>query len=381
MTGEGTEQPQVAAAVSGTTLALRFSGDWVMQPGLPMLADVLDEVSGELDGVERLELADAGIGSWDTALLPLVQAAHREAQARDWGFSAEGLPAGVRRLLALATAVPEKTDARRSMEDKGFFEEVGEYTLEFRKGVDTWFEFIGLLFFAFGRLARGRAQARWRDFALVVEDAGARAFPIVTLISFLVGLIITFLGIVVLIRFNAEYYVSYLVGYGMLREMGALMTAVILAGRTGAAFAAQIGSMKVNEEVDALRATGVDPVDFLVLPRVGAMLLMLPLLTIYADVIGILSGMMVADSMQDMAPQIFTKGLLEAVTVADFLLGLLKSVVFGAIIAVSGCLRGLHCGKDANAVGQAATSAVVTCITLIVAFNALIDWLAALFNV
>lgn len=353
----------------------------MLQSGAPSFHELnWDPLQGK-KGVGILEINGRDLGRWDTTLLPMLLAAHNFCEEHEVSLNLEGLPEGIRRLFNLATAVPVKTDATHAEDEPGFFRQIGNWAMNFRQGADDWFEFIGRLFLGFMRLARGKAQVRMRDFALVVESTGAMAFPIVSLISFLVGLIITFLGIVVLIRFNAEYYVSYLVGYGMLREMGALMTGIILAGRTGAAFAAQIGSMKVNEELDALRASGVDPVEFLVIPRVLALVLMMPLLVIYSMVVGIISGMAIANVMQNMAPEIFVKGLLEAVTLSDLMLGLIKSVVFGILIAMSGCLRGLQSGNDANAVGVATTQAVVTSITLIVAFNALIDWIAAIYNV
>ncbi len=230
-------------------------------------------------------------------------------------------------------------------------------------------------------LIRGRRPFRWRDFFLVLQEVGADALPIVALISLLVGVIISFLGAVVLQRFGADVYVSYLVAYGMLREMGALMTGIIIAGRTGAAFAAQIGSMKVSEEIDALKTLGISPIDFIVLPRMLALFIMMPLLTIYADIMGIFSGMMISKGMLDIAYTIFMNGMKEAVDLSDFFLGVFKGTVFGVIVAVSGCLKGMRCGNSADAVGMATTSAVVTGITLIIMANALIDWMAAIYGI
>jgi phospholipid/cholesterol/gamma-HCH transport system permease protein len=238
--------------------------------------------------------------------------------------------------------------------------------------------FTGEVADGFFRLIRRRARMRWRDFWVVVQSNGSGALPIVTLIAFLVGVIIAFLGAVVLRRFGAGYYVSFLVGYGMLRELGALMTGLIMAGRTGAGFAAELGSMKITEEIDALQTLGVSPVEHLVLPRTLAITLMMPLLTIYADVVGILGGLLVAITMLDLTPTQFVGGLLTVVTLPDALLGVFKGGVFGVIIGVAGCMKGIRAGSDAGAVGRAATSAVVLGITLIIVANALIDWLAAL---
>jgi len=222
---------------------------------------------------------------------------------------------------------------------------------------------------------------RWREFWVVVQTNSSGALPIVTLIALLVGIIIAFLGVVVLERFGAGYYVSYLVGFGMLRELGALMTGIIIAGRTGAAFAAELGSMKITEEVDAYTTLGISPVEHLVLPRLLGLFVMMPLLTIYADVVGIAGGLGVSVLLLDLSLKQFMNGLLAAVTLSDALLGVLKGTIFGFLIGISGCMKGLQAGSDAGAVGRAATAAVVLGITLIITANAVVDWLAALLDV
>jgi phospholipid/cholesterol/gamma-HCH transport system permease protein len=255
------------------------------------------------------------------------------------------------------------------------------------RGLSAWSGFIasvtffGTVVLSLARFLTFRTGLRWRDFWVVVQSNGAGALPIVTLIAFLVGLIIAFLGAVVLLRFGAGYYVSYLVGYGMLREMAALMTGIIMAGRTGAAFAAELGSMKITEEIDAYRTLGLSPVDHLVLPRVLGLFVMMPILTIYAMFVGIFGGMLVAVTMLDLTVTQFTTGLLTPVTISDGLLGVFKGTVFGLIIGVAGCMRGMQTGSDAGAVGRSATSAVVTGITLLIVANAVIDWIAALLGV
>jgi phospholipid/cholesterol/gamma-HCH transport system permease protein len=216
---------------------------------------------------------------------------------------------------------------------------------------------------------------------VVVQTNSTGALPIVTLIALLIGVIIAFLGVVVLRRFGAGYYVSYLVGYGILREMGALMTGIIMAGRTGAAFAAELGSMKITEEIDAYTTLGISPVDHLVLPRVLGLFVMMPLLVIYANFIAIGGGMIVAVGLLDLTPTQFVGGLLSVVTLSDAVLGVFKGGVFGVIIGMAGCMKGLQTGSDAGAVGRSATSAVVLGITLIIVANALIDWLAVLVHV
>jgi phospholipid/cholesterol/gamma-HCH transport system permease protein len=232
--------------------------------------------------------------------------------------------------------------------------------------------FVGEAVLAFLALLRGRARFQTSDLALIIQECGPRALPIVTLISFLVGVILAFVGAVQLRQFGAQIYVADLVGIAMAQEMGAMMTAIIMAGRTGAAFAAQLGTMQVNEEVDALVTMGISPMQFLVLPRMLALVTMLPLLTLYADVIGILGGAAVGVGMLKLTPLQYLDETRAALSLTDFAMGLIKGSVFGVLVAIAGCLRGMECGRSSAAVGLAATSAVVTGIVLIIVSDAVL---------
>jgi phospholipid/cholesterol/gamma-HCH transport system permease protein len=217
----------------------------------------------------------------------------------------------------------------------------------------------------------GRARVRAQDLAVLIQECGAEALPIVTLISVLVGMILAFVGAVQLQRFGAEIYVADLVAIAMVREMGCIMTAIIMAGRTGSGFAAQLGTMKVTQEIDAFATLGISPMDFLVLPRLVALGLMMPLLAIYSDVLGILGGGLVSVGMLDFTPFQYWTEAQRVLTFTNCTIGIGKSVVFGALVALAGCLRGMQSGKSSSAVGEAATSAVVTGIVLIVAADGL----------
>jgi phospholipid/cholesterol/gamma-HCH transport system permease protein len=195
--------------------------------------------------------------------------------------------------------------------------------------------------------------------------------PIVSLISLLVGLILAFVGAIQLEMFGAQIYVANLVGIATAREMGAMMTAIIMAGRTGAAFAAQLGTMQVNEEIDALRTFGVEPMDFLVLPRMLALILTMPILCLYADLLGLAGGAIVGVGMLDISMTQYIQQTISGLTITDFMVGLVKSAIYGIIVALSGCLRGMQCGRSASAVGLAATSAVVMGIVLIIVTDGL----------
>jgi phospholipid/cholesterol/gamma-HCH transport system permease protein len=243
---------------------------------------------------------------------------------------------------------------------------VGKQTLEAFKSSGDLIEFLGETSLAFIRLLRGKARFRRVDVMEIIQECGANALPIVTLISVLIGLILAFVGAVQLRQFGAQIYVADLVGIAMAREMGAIMTGIIMAGRTGAAFAAQLGTMQVNEEIDALSTLGFSPMDFLVLPRMLALILLMPLLCIYADLMGILGGAVVGIGMLNLTPVEYYVETANGVGLMDFALGIFKAGVFGVIVAIAGCMRGIQCGRSASAVGLATTSAVVNAIVMII---------------
>jgi phospholipid/cholesterol/gamma-HCH transport system permease protein len=288
------------------------------------------------------------------------------------------LPEGVRRLLALAEAVPEKPGVRRGEDQRRWLVRVGEGAVHLARSERDALGFLGEVTLAIGRFARGRARVRAQDLALLIQECGAMSLPIVTLISVLVGMILAFVGAVQLERFGAQIYVADLVAIAMVREMGSMMTGIIMAGRTGSGFAAQLGTMKVTQEIDALATLGIPPIDFLVLPRTVALVAMMPLLTIYADVLGIVGGGIVSVGMLHLTPFQYLNEATQALTLTNCSTGVGKSIVFGALVAFAGCLRGIQCGKSSSAVGDAATSAVVTGIVLIIVADGLF---AVIFNV
>ena len=227
-------------------------------------------------------------------------------------------------------------------------------------------QFLGEAALAFIQFTKGKAQYKRSDLFYIIQDVGPNALPIVTLISFLVGLILAYMGAVQLQQFGAQIFIADLVGIGMVREMAGLMTGIIIAGRSGAAFAAQLGTMQVNEEIDALKTLGISPIEYLVLPRMLALILMVPLLTLYGSIVGMLAGMVIAVTAFDVTAFEYYNQTLRALDMRQVLVGLSKASVYGILIAYSGCLRGMQCGRSASAVGEATTSAVVTSIVLIV---------------
>ena len=358
----------------GDALVAVLSGDWKLERAPPRFAPP------ESQAARAVAFDATTLGTWDSSLLIFLLQCQDHCQAHGLDFDTSALPEPVTRLLALARAVPDRIAATPS-ETPSPVARLGRAGLVAWDGLLAAITFSGQVASGIGRLITRRSRLRWRDFWVVVQSNSSGALPIVTLIALLVGVIIAFLGVVVLKRFGAGYYVSYLVGFGMLREMGALMTGIIMAGRTSAGFAAELGSMKITEEIDALHTLGVSPIDHLVLPRVLGIFAMMPLLVIYADVVGIAGGLFVAVAMLDLSPTQFTGGLLAAVTLSDAVLGVFKATIYGLIIGMAGCLKGLQTGADAGAVGRSATSAVVLGITLIIVANAVVDWLAALLQI
>jgi len=354
------------------TAVLRFSGEWTQQASLAKPVGTLVAELESRPGLRRIVLRADGLGDWDsrlpTYLIKLTD------HCRDKGIESDvsGLPEGVRGLLALARAVPERKGARRTASQTPFLAKLGKAVLAgWKDGLDL-LGFVGETLIAGLALIRGKARFRLDDLWLCIQEAGPDAFPIVSLISLLVGLILAFVGAVQLSQFGAQIFIADLVGLGMVREMGALMTAIIMSGRTGAAYAAKLGSMSVNSEIDALKTMGLSPMQFLVLPRVLALIVMMPLLTLYANLLGIVGGALVSVGAFDVSWVQYYNQTRRAVHVPDFSIGLFKSLVFGVLIATAGCMRGMQCGRSASAVGEAATAAVVNSIVYIIVADAVI---------
>jgi phospholipid/cholesterol/gamma-HCH transport system permease protein len=337
-------------------LLMRLSGSWSLKGGLPSVM----EVAPRLSSTARLSFDAGGLKSWDSSLLTFLAKVIDLCRKNHIEVDLAGLPQGLRRLLELAEAVPERKGARRQATDEPLLERIGQGTIDTAAATVKTIAFLGDMTAAFGRFLHLRARYRPRDFLLLLQECGAQALPIVTLISFLVGVILAFVGAVQLKQFGGQIYIADLVAIGMMREMGAMMTAVIMAGRTGAAFAAQLGTMKVTQEIDAFVAMGFPPMEFLVLPRVVALTLMMPLLCLYADFVGVLGGATIGIGMLDLSWTTYFLETTRAIRLADMFGGLFKSMIYGALIAFFGCLRGLQCGSSASAVGDATTSSVVS---------------------
>jgi phospholipid/cholesterol/gamma-HCH transport system permease protein len=355
--------------VADGALRLRLAGAWTLAAAWPDAREV--ERLLATPGLRRVVLDGAGISDWDSSLVAFLGRTLERARTAGLEVDLGDVPEGAGRLLAMAEAVPEQEGARRGAERLSLLARLAAATLAAGRSLLGSLGFVGELTAGFARLATLRARFRRSDLVLFVQECGAEALPIVTLISLLVGMILAFVGAVQLRQFGAAIYVADLVGIAMAREMGALMVGIIMAGRTGAAYAAQLGTMKVTEEIDALVTLGLPPMEFLVLPRALALFLMMPLLCLYADAVGMVGGAVVAVGMLDIGALQYFQELARSLRAQDVVLGVVKSSVFGVLVAYAGCRCGMESGRSAAAVGGAATKAVVTAIVLLVVADGL----------
>jgi phospholipid/cholesterol/gamma-HCH transport system permease protein len=352
-------------------LIVHLIGDWKLGNKLPSIKDIENEFDNE-PPIQKLSFDTDGLGQWDSGFIVFLNRIIGLCKARKVDVTHDDLPGGVLDLIQLAASVPERVDARKVSLNPSIFTRTGDRAIKLWGSTLDTLAFVGETLIAFLKLFTGKARFRWSDLLLIIQESGAQALPIVSLISLLVGLILAFVGSIQLRMFGAQIYIADLVAIAMARAMGAIMTGIIMAGRTGASFAAGIGSMQVNEEIDALKTAGLPPMEFLVLPRIIALALMMPLLTLYADLMGILGGMIVGVGGFDIGIREYyneTKGALTLTTIG---IGLFSSFVFGILISIAGCLRGMQCGRSASAVGNATTSAVVTSIVSIIIATAII---------
>jgi len=355
--------------LSDGELRVRLFDEWVLASGTRSSTELSRRLS-ESPSPKKISFDSRELGAWDNVLINFLKKLEALAGERGIAVDRSGLPGGVQRLVRLARAVPERQGARRTQQRSDFLTRIGQGSLGFFATTADFVTFLGEAIIGVGHMLVGRARLRGSDLMLAIEDCGPSALPIVALISFLIGLILAFVGAIQLQQFGAAIFVANLVGVAMVREMGAMMTAILMSGRTGAAFAANLGTMQVSDEVSASQTLGIPPMEFLVLPRIVALSLMMPLLTVFANVAGILGGMLIAWLMLDIAPITYYNQTSGAVGMNDWAVGLVKSILFGAVVAIVGCWRGMRCQRSAAAVGGAATSAVVLCIVLIIIIDA-----------
>jgi phospholipid/cholesterol/gamma-HCH transport system permease protein len=345
------------------TAEVDLAGSWQLHGGPPGIEAAFHPP----ESARRLTFNTSALADWDSSLVVFLTRVLASCRAGNVEVDRAGLPEGVRRLLVLSEA---RSGSRPPppAPPPSFLARLGAAGEAVVASGHEVLSFTGEVTLSLGRLLAGDARYRRIDLLAEMQSAGAGALPIVLVVGFLLGMILAFVGDTTLAPFGASVYVANVVTIGMVRELGPVMTAIVMAGRTGSAYAAQLGTMRVTEELDALRTTGLSPMDFLVMPRVLALSLMMPLLAVLADFVAMAGGLLVATGRHH--------GVLEylrqsqgAIDLRTFWIGMMKSAVFGVLVAMAGCLQGLKAGKSAAAVGDAATRAVVTSIVWIIVLD------------
>ena len=362
---------RATAALVGDALEVSLAGTWQITGARPSWRELLGT-----HAPARVRLRTGDVEKWDTSLLLFLFEAQQWCRVTGAACDTAAVPERIRTLLAqLASAHETSVPFDRS---ESFLTSVGLATQDTLVKVRAISHFVGECVISTVRLVRSPRKFRWHDCFGEMQQCGAMALPIVSLVSLLVGVTLAYTGAIVLRQYGGDIYIADLIGLSMVREMGAVMTGVVLAGRTGAAFAATLGNMKANEEIDALETLGIPAVQFLVLPRLLALGLMMPLLSLYANALGIFGGLGVAYGLLSIPPTAFWVEMLTIVDLSDIVTGVIKATAFGLIIGLAGCLRGLQADRSAAGVGRAATSAVVTALLLMIVADAIF---AVLFNV
>ena len=327
--------------------------------------------SESVAGKNKISIRAQNLTQWDSSFLAVLYGVVGWAKKNNIFCDLSGLPQNVQDLIGLAYAVDRKP-THGGGNKAPFLENLGKNTLDALQKISDVISFLGEIFCAIGRFFTLRSIMRKVDFLSAMEDCGPKAIGIVSLISFLVGLILAFVGAIQLQTFGAQIYVASLVTIGMCRIMGAIMVGIIMAGRTGSSYAATIGTMQVNEELDALQTMGFSKIDFLVLPRLFSLLLAMPILTMLADFAGMLGGAFVGVFMMDLPHQEYWKFAFNAFNLKNFLVGIFHGFCFGFIIAICGCYSGLKCGRNADSVGLATTQSVVRAIVWMIVATGII---------
>ncbi len=352
-------------------LTISMSGHWCAADNLPS-PELLVEKLHRFPNLKKIAYHTENIAHWDSGLLSFIVMLNKICRQNSLDVSTDGLSKNMQSLLTLASAVPERENTK-SAPTQSTLASLGHHTKQLYFEFEKMMEFIGAITISLSILCRGKVKFLGRDLFYFIQDCSVTSLPIVLIISFLMGLILAFIGAIQLQAFGAGIYVANLVAIGMSREMSPLMIAIIMTGRTGASYAAQLGSMQVNEEIDALKTTVISPIDFLVLPRIIALVLMIPLLCLYGDLVGILGGMLISNTFLHISASAYIHQTTSSISMVDVLVGVVKSLCFGLLVAIAGCYQGLNCGRSSDAVGSATTKAVVTGILYVIIADAIFE--------
>jgi phospholipid/cholesterol/gamma-HCH transport system permease protein len=364
-------QPEWCVERHDHDVVLALSGDWLIDEAGLHGPEEVELLSKRVDGCTRLCFATDGLADWDSALVSFVWSVQSSVQAHGLTVDPSGLPKALRRLLALANAEHGEHLTNEPLLKLRLRERIGTWVFRDLCGLMAMAELLGETALSIVPTLRRRGGTRRGDVIRQMQASGIGALGIVAVLNSLVGAILAFVGAVQLQRFGAGGYIVDLVGIAVVREMAPIMTAIVMAGRTGGAYAAEIAMMQGNEEIDALYVTGISPFHYLVLPRVTALVAMMPLLYVYACLVGIGGGFAVGFVMLAKSSTAFFVHLQSAIPPSEFIIGFTKSICFGAFIALASCQIGLRAGRSATDVGDAATRAVVTGIVGVICLDAI----------
>ena len=360
-------------AAASRSPSIRCSGDWTLHS----IAGLEPTLS--VPGQGTLVIDASGITRLDTAGAWLLHRTLRALEAEGRKVELRGLRAEHRTLLQLIATHAGELPVSQAVVRDGWLRQLGRAVWKHAQEFERMLAFVGESSMALLRALAHPQRIRWRAILHNLQAAGVAALPITGLLSFLMGVVIAYQGADQLNRFGANIFIVDLVSLSMLRELSPLLTAIIVAGRSGSAYAAQIGTMKVTEEIDALRTIGIGPQELLVLPKILALVIALPLLTVYADVTGVLGGMLMARAQLDVGFELFLDRLGDAISLSSFLTGIAKAPVFAVIIAIVGCYQGFQVSGSADSVGRQTTVSVVQSIFLVIVadalFSILFNWL------
>lgn len=366
--------------INQNILTILIDGDFISYNNDKEINDLLNIVKTNKN-IKRIIINTDKLLKWDSSLVVILYNIEKLSKDNNIDFDKTTLPDGLQRLLKLAFSSTRKLDISHNNEKMSFFEKVGDSVLNKYYSFNQGFSFLLKSLYSLYKFITGQAIMRKVDFLFAFENASYKALPIVSLISFMVGLILAFVGMMQLKMFGAQIYVASLVAIGMIRIMGPVMTGIIMAGRTGAAYSATIGTMQVNEEINALKTMGIPIIDFLVLPRLLSITIIIPFLSMFADIMGILGGAFVGVMILDLPLEEYFRLSIEIITLKNFLIGIFHGYIYGWVIALCGCYYGIYCGKDANSVGLATTKAVVASIVWIVITTGIITFFCEVWNI
>lgn len=366
---KGAADASFEATVDGAVTVFRPAGSWTVLTAGDLYAPV-SEAAARSEGAVRLDLA--GLETLDTAGAWLIYKLDRDLKARGVAVTLAGVQPEHQSLIdeVAKNDAPCPIEPEQRPAGYGLVEDIGRGTVESLKAGRSLVWFLGMITVAIGILIRNPSRMRWTSLVFHMEEIGVRAMPIVGLMSFLIGIVIAQQGEFQLSQFGASVLVINLLGISIVREIAILITAIMVAGRSGSAFTAQIGTMVLNEEVDAMRTFGISPIETLAVPRILAIIIMMPLLTFYSDVIGLLGGGVFCWLALDIEPRIFIERLHETLDFDNFMVGMIKAPFFAAVIGVTGCYEGLKTRGGAEAVGRQTTRSVVESIFLVIVLDA-----------